>query len=249
MDKEKNNGAEKKKKRRKLIASALAVLILAGAGVGAYLFYNATYYFKTQNASAKADMIVITPQITGKLLAWNVKEGDAVAKDQVLGQQDTSSLVNSSSINLSDMGSTAGSLVEKSMIKSPIDGQIIKSYVVEGETIAPGMEVAVVADMSDVYILANIEETSIFKIKQGQTVDISIDAYPGKSFTGYVKAIGYAAQSAFSSLPSLNTSGTYSKTTQLIPVKINLINEEDLPILLGMNATVRIHIKGNPAGQ
>ncbi|MCL1809182.1 MAG: efflux RND transporter periplasmic adaptor subunit [Clostridiales bacterium] len=249
MDKEKNNGTEKKKKFKVLGISALAVLLLVGAGIGAYMFYSTAYYFKTQNASVKADMIVITPQITGKLVAWNVKEGDAVLKGQVLGQQDTSGLINSSSINLSDIGNTAGSLVEKSMVKSPIDGQIIKSYVVEGETIAPGMEIAVVADMSDVYILANIEETSIFKIKQGQAVDISIDAYPGRTFAGYVKSIGFAAQSAFSSMPSLNTSGTYSKTTQLIPVKISLINEEDLPILLGMNATIRIHIKDGSLGQ
>ena len=234
---------DKKGKRKKIIIAVIAAVVVIGAGIGGYLLYNATYYFTTQNASVKADTIVITPLISGEILTWDVKEGDVVTKNQVLGQQDTSGLINSNTISMSDMGNTAGNIVEKSMIKSPIDGQVIKSYVVEGETVAPGTEVAVIADLNNLYIVANVEETSIFKVKQGQKVDVSIDAYPGKKFIGYVKAIGFASQTAFSTMPTFTTSGTYSKTTQLIPVKISLINEEDLPILLGMNATVKIHLK------
>jgi multidrug resistance efflux pump len=40
----------------------------------------------------------------------------------------------------------------------------------------------------------------------------------------------------------LNTSGTYTKTTQLIPVKINLVNNEGLPLMPGMNSTVKIRV-------
>ena len=55
-------------------------------------------------------------------------------------------------------------------------------------------------------IKANIEETDIFKIKVGQKVEIKIDAYPGKKFTGYVESIGAATQNALSQSASLNTS-------------------------------------------
>jgi multidrug resistance efflux pump len=41
----------------------------------------------------------------------------------------------------------------------------------------------------------------------------------------------------------LNTSGTFSKVTQLIPVKISIINEENLEFMPGMNATVKIHLE------
>jgi len=235
----------KKMGRKKVLIILLAIVVVAGASVGGFFYYNTTHYFKTQNASVKADTIVITPMITGKVLSWNIREGDMVARDQILGQQDTAGLVNSTSINIADLGNSASSIVEKSTIKSPIDGQVIKSYVVEGETVSPGMELAIVADMRKLYIVANVEETDIFKVSAGQRVDIAIDAYPGKKFKGYVDSVGFAAQSAFSSMPSLNTSGTFSKTVQLIPVKISLINEDDLPILLGMNATVKIHIDDN----
>ncbi len=88
-----------------------------------------------------------------------------------------------------------------------------------------------------------MEETSILRIKQGQAVDVWIDAYPHRQFQGYVESIGQATQTAFSPLPNLNTSGTYSKVTQLIPVKIDVTDAGNLDLMLGMNAEVKIHVK------
>jgi len=185
----------------------------------------------------------VTPEVTGKVVNWDVKVGDNVKAGQILGHQDISSLVTSTAINSQALSSTADAIASKADIKSPIDGKVIQSDVVKGEVVSPGMEVATIADTSNIYIKANVEETSIFKIKPGQKVDIKIDAYPGKRFTGFVESIGEATESVFSAFPTLNTSGEFSKQTQLIPVKINIMNEEDLKFLPGMNATVRIHIK------
>jgi multidrug resistance efflux pump len=73
-------------------------------------------------------------------------------------------------------------------------------------------------------------------------VDIKIDAYPGQNFKGYVSHIGKAANSIFNPFSNITTSGTFSKTTQLLPVKIILVNAKDLTLYPGFNATVRIHI-------
>jgi len=172
-----------------------------------------------------------------------VHEGDNVKAGQVLGHQDIASLVTSSAINSQALSSTADSIASKADIKSPIDGKVIQTGVVKGQVVSPGMAVATIADTSNIYIKANIEETAIFKIKQGQKVDILIDAYPGTTFAGYVDSIGQATESVFSPFPSLNTSGEYSKVTQLIPVRISIINDANLAFLPGMNATVKIHIK------
>ncbi|HWQ30043.1 MAG TPA: hypothetical protein VN549_03545, partial [Negativicutes bacterium] len=59
----------------------------------------------------------------------------------------------------------------------------------------------------------------------------------------HVDSVGQATQSVFSAYPSLNTSGTFSKVTQLIPVKISIINEQNLEFMPGMNATVKIHLE------
>lgn len=231
-------------KKLKNILIALGVLILVGGVSGlAYYVYESIYYFSTQNASVTSDMVTIIPEITGKVNNWDVKEGDYVKAGQILGKQDVSTMITTTALNPQTMGNSADYILSKANIKSPIDGKVVYSNVIKGEVISPSMEIATIADTSHYYIKANIEETNIFSIKQGQKVDIYIDAYPKRTFTGYVETIGQATQSAFSSTPSLNTSGTYSKVTQLIEVHISIMNGEQIELMPGMNATVKIHIK------
>ncbi len=231
-------------KKLKIALLILAVLILVGGGTGiSYYVYESINFFSTENARITADMITLTPEVTGKVKSWDVKEGDYVKAGQVLGKQDVGMLVTSSVMNSQALASTADSIISKADIKSPIDGKVLQLNIVKGQVISPGMEIATIADTSHIYIQANIEETDINKIKPGQKVDIKIDAYRHKSFEGYVESISQATQSAFSQFPSLNTSGTFSKVTQLIPVNIVITDVDNLNLMLGMNATVKIHIK------
>jgi Multidrug resistance efflux pump len=230
-------------KAKKIVIIAVAVLLAAGAATGAYFLYESINYFKTNNASVSADTVKIMPLVSGTIESWNVQEGDDVKQGEVLGKQDVSSLVNSSKVDQNALENSADSVLSKAEIKAPIDGRIVQSNVIKGSTAAAGSTVAVLADTSNLYIRANIEETDIFKIKVGQKVKVKIDAYPHKSFTGYVETVSAATQSVITGQTSINTSGTYSKVTQLIPVKITLINDDNLPFMIGMNATVKISIR------
>jgi multidrug resistance efflux pump len=102
---------------------------------------------------------------------------------------------------------------------------------------------AVIANTNDLYVTANIKETLINKVRPGQRVDVSIDAYPGKTFTGRVDSVGEAANSVFSLIPVQSSSGNFTKVTQLIPVKIRFPELSQMAVKLGMNVSVRIHIK------
>ncbi|MGD0152690.1 MAG: efflux RND transporter periplasmic adaptor subunit [Thermacetogeniaceae bacterium] len=231
-------------KRFRTALLILGALIIVGGLFGlAYYVYESLNFFSTQNAQVTADMITMTPEVTGKLNSWDVKEGDVVKTGQTIGVQDVSTLVTSTALSPQALSSSADSIIAKADIKSPIDGKVVESDVIAGQVISPGMQIAIIADTSHIYIKANIEETSILRIRPGQVVDIGIDAYPHRVFKGYIESIGQATQTAFSSLPSLNTSGTYSKVTQLIPVKIDIMNADNLSLMPGMNATVKIHIK------
>ncbi|QOX62097.1 HlyD family secretion protein [Anoxybacterium hadale] len=230
-------------KAKKIAIVVIAGIILCGAMAGGYFIYEAMYYFKTNNASVSARTVNVMPLVSGTVASWNVEEGQDVKEGQVLGKQDLSSLISSSKVDQNALENSADSLLSKAEIKAPIDGRVVQSNVIKGSTAAAGSTVAVMADTSNLFIKANIEETDIFKVKTGQRVTIKIDAYPGKKFNGYVESIGAATQTAFSQTASLNTSGTYSKVVQLIPVRISLINDEELPLILGMNATVKISIK------
>lgn len=234
---------QKKKPKAKLILIIIVALLIVG-GAAALVFYNYedTHFYTTENAQVMADMVSVSPLVTGKLLNWDVKEGDMVKTGQLLGRQDTGSLISSSSVNASQMGSTADTITAKADIVSPIDGMVIESSVVKGQMVAPGASVVTIADISHMYITANVEETNIFKIKEGQQVDIAIDAYPRQTFNGYVSHIGKAANSIFNPFSNITTSGTFSKTTQLLPVKITIVGGENLVLYPGFNATVKIHI-------
>ncbi|TEB12951.1 HlyD family secretion protein [Pelotomaculum propionicicum] len=231
------------KNLKKILLIVAVVVLIGGAAGGSYFIYESINYFSTENAQITSDIITLTPEVTGKLKNWDVKEGDLVKAGQVLGKQDLSMMVTSTAMNPQTLANSADTIISKADIKSPIDGKVVLSNVVKGQVISPGMEIATIADTSHIYIKANIEETDITRIKPGQKVDIKIDAYSNKSFTGYVESIGQATQSAFSQYPSLNTSGTFSKVTQLIPVKITITNADNLTLMLGMNATVKIHVK------
>jgi multidrug resistance efflux pump len=130
-----------------------------------------------------------------------------------------------------------------SLIRSPIDGTVIDVKRGQGDYVTPGDVLVVVAKTSDIYITANVEETNILKIHQGQSVTVSLDAY-GRSFDGYVQDVNVVTSTKLSgSATSFTTSGTYTKVTQLIPVKIRLLGDVDLAGIIGTNATVRIRIK------
>lgn len=214
---------EKSKKivSKKVIYSVLIIVVILGLSIGYYFYSKSVNYFTTDNAKVTAKMYPITPIAAGKILEWNVNTGDLVKKDEILGREEV-----------------------LPYITSPIDGTVVKSDAIKNQTVGATSQLAVVADTANMYIGVNVEETDIMKIKVGQKADVEIDAYPGKTFKGTVTDIDNTTQTFFSSSPnSLSTSGTYTKVTQLIPIKVTIENNEKLPMTLGMNAVVTIKIK------
>ena len=242
-NKAKPQAAARNSGRGKVIGLLLLIMILCVGGIFGYLYwYDSDHYYKTDNASVTADKVTITPLIAGPVENWYVSVGDMVAAGQTLGKQSLENMVQSSAISAAQLGQSAGALASRADIKTPISGKVVQSNVIKGETIAPGMTVAIVADTSNMYIVANIEEYEINRISAGQSVAVTIDAYPGRTFTGFVESIGEATQSAFGSI-NLNTSGTYSKVVQLVPVRINVADIGGLSLRMGYNATVKIRVK------
>ena len=240
--------------KRTIIVIVIIVLALAvGGGIAYYYNYENSHYITTDDAQISADMLTITPQITGAIQDWNVKAGDKVTKGEVLGTQETDTMLGSlaSSAPANPAGQKAESelLASKSQIKAPIDGEVIQTTAIKGQLAAASTSLAVIADIANAYVTANIKEGNINDIKVGQKVDISIDAFPGKSFTGKVENIGRAAESVFSLIPSINSSGSFTKVTQLIPVKIGLTGTDGtdstggIDLMPGLNTTVKIYIK------
>ncbi|HAU32531.1 MAG: Secretion protein HlyD family protein [Desulfotomaculum sp. 46_296] len=127
-----------------------------------------------------------------------------------------------------------------SIIHSTKNGTVIRVSAKEGENLAPYQTILTICDLSSTWVIANIEEKKFNRIHLGQTVDINIDAYPGKDFKGEVIELGGATQATFSLIPTQNYSGNFTKVTQRLPVKIKL-NKGDQVLKPGMSAEVKIH--------
>jgi len=215
------------KKKNIIIVSVLALMVIAIFCVVGYYWYNGTYFASTDNASVAADTSNAVTLITAKLTELNVQIGDTVSENSIIARQ--------------DMKGQNVSSVENSVVRAPISGIILQKSGIVGEIIPAGTIVAVLADPSLIYINANIQETDLHKVKVGQKTDITIDQYSGIQFEGKVTEIGQASSSFFSILPQ-QSSGTYTKVIQTIPVKIS-IEKGDYKLLPGTNAYVKIHVK------
>jgi multidrug resistance efflux pump len=229
--------------RKTVIILILAVAAVVAVGIIGYYWYQGSRYVATDDARIASNVVAVSPEILGKVVEWRVKEGDTVQKDDILGRQDLGSALTSGALNPQTMGSVAGVVAEKAVLKAPIAGQVILSTAVVGQMAAPGMSLAVIADTDGLYVSANIKEGDIARVKTGQSVDVAIDAFGGKRFHGRVETIGRATSSTFSLLPAQSGSGNYTKVIQVIPIKVNVIDQDDVRFMIGMNASIKIHVK------
>lgn len=127
-------------------------------------------------------------------------------------------------------------------ITSPIDGVVAKKVAKLGEVIKLGQPVAIIVDLDNVWIEANLEETKVEYVRLGQVVDLKADAYPKTKFTGKVVNIGAAASSEFALIPENRSAGSFTKVTQRIPIRIEVI-DSTRQLRPGMMVVVGIDIR------
>ena len=130
-------------------------------------------------------------------------------------------------------------------IVAPTAGAVGERHVQEGQLVAPGMQVVDLVK-GDVWIQANLKETQLTNIRQGDVADIKIDAFPGVVLHGKVVEIAPASGSQFALLPPDNATGNYTKVVQRLPVKIALDPGHPLQGKLrpGFSVVVTIHASG-----
>lgn len=91
----------------------------------------------------------------------------------------------------------AVSQLNDTVIRSPINGRVIGKPTPAGQAVAPGvstpMVLLTVADMSKMQIETQVDESDIGKMQVGQKVTFTVDAYPGKTFTGVVSNVSQKA--------------------------------------------------------
>lgn len=88
----------------------------------------------------------------------------------------------------------ARTTLDDTVIVSPLDGIILTKNFEKGEYINPGSAIATVGDMHDCWVKVYVSSTQLGLIQLGQSVDVRIDAYPNRVFSGTIKEISQNAE-------------------------------------------------------
>jgi membrane fusion protein (multidrug efflux system) len=130
---------------------------------------------------------------------------------------------------------------DESFIYATVSGTVVRLPGVVGEYLSPGTPIMSISDLQATWVVANVEETDFGRLRLGQTVDVHVDAYPGKLFSGRVIELGGATQATFDLLPVEADTGNFTKITQRVPVKIAVTNRGGNTLNPGMSVEVKIH--------
>jgi len=125
-------------------------------------------------------------------------------------------------------------------IKSPVNGVISEKMSYLGEYITPGTPIFMINNLRRVWVTANVKETLIAHVNKGDSVVVTVDSFPGKIFKGVVEFVGSVTTSKFALIPTNNPSGTYTKVTHRLPVRIRILNDKNHILKPGMMVEVSI---------
>ncbi|MEE2611677.1 MAG: HlyD family secretion protein, partial [Pseudomonadota bacterium] len=121
-----------------------------------------------------------------------------------------------------------------------------------GEFVAAGKPVFSLVDTTRVWIEANLKETQLTYVREGQQASVVADAYPDQIWETIVDNIAPATGAEFALLPPQNASGNWVKVVQWVPIRLDLDQQATKATALraGMTVTVRIDTerhRGTPA--
>ena len=129
-------------------------------------------------------------------------------------------------------------------IYAPETGRVTRKSVEEGALVQIGQPLLAIVP-GDVWVTANFKENQIGRMTPGQSVEISVDAYPDKKFKGHVDSIQAGTGARFSLIPPENATGNYVKVVQRVPVKIVFDEPPDPKHMLapGMSVVPEVAVK------
>ena len=126
-------------------------------------------------------------------------------------------------------------------IEAPIDGIVSNMKLQAGEYVEEGDAVFTIIEHGKIWVEANLKETQLTHVLEGQLASITVDAYPGVEWSATVDAIAPATGAEFSVLPPQNATGNWVKVVQRIPVLLDIEQPPGgNPLRAGMTVAVSI---------
>ncbi len=140
--------------------------------------------------------------------------------------------------------------LDKTISRAPFNGLVTNVPVREGETVVLGIQNAegstlmTLADMSVITAEVKVDETDIVNVRMNQTVDVTVDALPGRIFKGHVTEVGDQALLRTTGVAtSQSTTGTEEAKDFKVVVTLDAASDDLRP---GLSATAKITTAHRP---
>jgi membrane fusion protein (multidrug efflux system) len=132
--------------------------------------------------------------------------------------------------------------LSRTRVTAPMEGRVTKLSAALGNLGQPGQALMMFVP-TRIWITANFKETQLNLMRPGQPVEISVDAYPDRTFHGRVDSIQAGSGAAFSLLPPENATGNFVKVVQRVPVKIVFDGDPGVYLGPGMSVVPTVRIR------
>lgn len=136
--------------------------------------------------------------------------------------------------------------IEYTQMTAPASGTVSRMRLQPGEWVNAGQPVFSLLEDSDLWIEANLKETQLTHVREGQSVTFTVDAYPDIEFDGKIHSISPATGAEFLILPPQNATGNWVKVVQRVPVHVEILTAKtDTDHRLRSGMTVKVSVDTN----
>jgi multidrug resistance efflux pump len=205
------------------ILPLIAALWIAGVDPNYLLGNDVT----TTNAYVYGDMVQVSAPLDGTITKILTQVGDPVSTGQTVAYLESPA-----------QGSTRGPIVPA--IRANGTGTLVHLAVVVGQTVTPGQQIAMIADLRQLWVVAVVDSGSFSPVRPGDSADVYIPALD-QWFHGRVSQIVPDVQQT-SPRGSLAAASSGSRTGTDVPVRVDFDYGEAL-VYPGMTANVTIYVR------
>ena len=187
-----------------------------------------------QQKNALANVAQAQAQVkTASLVPQQISQAQATVEERRQDVHQAEAQVEAAALNLSC-----------TELRAPADGWVTKRNVQYGTFLQAGTSIFSLVTTT-VWVTANFKESQLERMRPGDSVDVSVDAYPNLKLHGHVDSIQLGSGSRFSAFPAENATGNFVKIVQRVPVKILIDSglQPDLPLPLGLSVVPKVMLK------
>ena len=141
--------------------------------------------------------------------------------------------------------------LERTEIRSPVDGVVVQRQIDLGQTVAASLNAptlfTIAQDLREIDIYANVDEADVGRIKAGQTVSFTVNAYPNRTFAGTVRMVRLGAQTIQNVVTYTAVIGVENRDMALLPgmtANLQILTDERRNALRIPNAALRFRPVG-----